>query len=276
MQADLATELAGFISRYPKLTVLVGAGCSTASGIPDYRDDDGAWKNAQPVQYADFVRDEHTRKRYWARSYAGWERMSRAEPNPAHFALADLEQKGFVETLITQNVDSLHRKAGSINVIDLHGVLDHVRCLDCDAITSRHEHQRNLHRVNPEWREGASDIAPDGDAVLSRTDFSDFTIPECTACRGILKPDVVFFGESVPASRVRDARQSIEATDALLVVGSSLMVFSGFRFAKQAHALEKPVAIVNRGVTRADDIATLKLAADCTELLPRVAGYVSA
>ena len=273
---QLAEQLSEFVLRHPRLTVLVGAGCSTASGIPEYRDDAGNWKHTRPVQYADFVQQERTRQRYWARSLVGWNRISSAHPNAAHLALAELEQCGYIEQLITQNVDNLQRKAGSYRVIDLHGVLNKVRCLDCDASISRGEQQRRLQRSNPHWDAAAHTVLPDGDAVLARSDFDRFLVPGCSNCNGILKPDVVFFGESVPASRVQAATDALARSDALLVVGSSLMVFSGFRFARLAAAANKPIAIVNRGVTRADSIATLKCSADCAELLPAVVEKIAA
>ncbi len=276
MTENFALELEQFISRHPKLTVLVGAGCSTGSGIPEYRDDAGNWKHARPVQFADFVRQPEIRQRYWARSFFGWSRISSARPNAAHIALAELEDIGHVEQLITQNVDNLHRKAGSSKVIDLHGVLENVRCLDCNAITCRDEHQKKLSELNPTWGAEIRSVAPDGDAVLSRSDFDTFVVPACRNCEGILKPDVVFFGESVPQQRVHAASDALARSDALLIVGSSLMVFSGFRFARNANAAGKPIAIVNRGVTRADDIAELKCSADCAELLSAVVQRIAA
>lgn len=276
MSDTLSSRLGEFIATNRRLTILAGAGCSTASGIPGYRDEEGNWKHTQPVQYADFIRHEHTRQRYWARSLIGWNRISSALPNQAHFALAELEDRGYVELLVTQNVDNLHRKAGSRSVVDLHGVLDQVRCLDCDAITLRADHQRRLAILNPGWGLEAAPAAPDGDARLSRSDFELFIVPECSNCGGVLKPDVVFFGESVPPCRVRSATDALLRSDALLIVGSSLMVFSGYRFARLANEAGKPVAIVNRGVTRADGIATLKCPADCSELLADVVQQLAA
>lgn len=268
-------QLGDFIFQHPNLTVLVGAGCSTGSGIPDYRDDAGNWKHAKPVQYQDFVQQVHTRQRYWARSLIGWSHIAAAHPNAAHFALAQLENAGYIDRLITQNVDNLHHRAGSRNVINLHGVLEKVRCLNCDAIVDRHKVQRQLQESNPDWEAELSAIAPDGDAVISRCDFDNFVVPDCLNCGGTLKPDVVFFGESVPAPRVQAATDSLSRSDALMIVGSSLMVFSGYRFARMARETGKPIAIVNRGVTRADDIATLKFSADCGPLLSMVAERIA-
>lgn len=269
-------QLGDFIFQHPILTVLVGAGCSTGSGIPEYRDDAGNWIHAKPVQYQDFVQQAQTRQRYWARSLIGWSRIAAAHPNAAHFALAQLENAGYVEQLITQNVDNLHHRAGSRNVINLHGVLENVCCLNCEAIVNRRKHQERLQKSNPDWEAELSAIAPDGDANLSRCDFDSFVVPDCLTCGGTLKPDVVFFGESVPAPRVQAATDSLSRSDALLIVGSSLMVFSGYRFARMAREAGKPIAIVNRGITRADDIASLKFSADCGPLLSMVAERITA
>lgn len=256
--------------------MLTGAGCSTASGIPEYRDDEGNWKHRQPMQFAEFVAHASARQRYWAQSFAGWERISNAKPNAAHNALAELEQRGIVSSVITQNVDSLHRAAGSKNIIDLHGALRRVRCLDCDRTDSRRTFQSRLRDCNPEWNALICAISPDGDAALSVEDFESFQVPTCAHCGGVVKPHVVFFGESVPALRVSRANEYLERSNALLVVGSSLMVFSGYRFARNASDAGKPIAIVNRGSTRADHLATHKLTADCTELLSAAAALLAA
>ena len=263
-----------FIGDNPRLTVLSGAGCSTSSGIPDYRDDEGNWKHTKPVQFADFSGSVTTRKKYWARSYTGWSRVGEAKPNAAHHALAKLEQAQYIECLVTQNVDNLPRAAGSRNIGDLHGVLDKVRCLNCDSITSRKEVQERMARLNPEWQADVDGYLPDGDALLRQQDYSEFVEPDCLECGGIVKPDVVFFGEAVPRERVTKVSESIERSDALLVVGSSLMVFSGFQFARHVVAAGKPLGIVNRGKTRADDMATLRVGGDCSAILERVAQQV--
>jgi NAD-dependent SIR2 family protein deacetylase len=264
-------SLREFFERNDSVTVVSGAGVSTASGIPDYRDRNGNWKNAQPVQYSDFIASEHTRKRYWARSFAGWQRMSTARPNVAHTALADLEAAGRIGCLITQNVDGLHSAAGSRNVIDLHGVLSRVRCLACRETQRRETWQDALRTLNPDWRAAVSALRPDGDAELDKEACMEFRIPGCRYCGGTMKPDVVFFGENVPRRRVAEAVGAVDASDALLVVGSSLMVFSGYRFARRAAELDKPIAIVNRGKTRADDLAQLKIDDDCRDVLARAA-----
>jgi len=269
-------RLVEFVRQRKNITVLSGAGCSTGSGIPDYRDEDGNWKNAQPVQFGDFVKSPAVRKRYWARSFAGWRRISKARPNAAHAALAKLEQSGHVQSLITQNVDSLHRMAGSRMVIDLHGVLHETRCLHCDTEGKRSDWQAILEENNPGWTPQVAAYTPDGDAELSDSDYLEFNVPDCPVCGGIIKPDVVFFGESVPAKKVNAATERLERSDALLVVGSSLMVFSGYRFAHLANAAKIPVVIINRGRTRADDIAVHKLSSDCAEVLPRLVDGLAA
>lgn len=273
----LATEsLVDFIREHSRLTVLTGAGCSTESGIPEYRDDDGNWKHRQPMQFAEFVNDERKRRRYWTQSFAAWHRMSNARPNPAHHAIATLERRGYVSGVITQNVDNLHQAAGSRHVIDLHGVLQRIRCLDCNETESRNAYQSRLQDSNPEWRASITAIAPDGDARISVDEIRSFDVPECLNCGGIVKPDVVFFGEPVPGSRIIKAKRMLQQSDALLVVGSSLMVFSGYRFARFASEAGKPIVIVNRGTTRADELATRKLTANCAELLPSAVSRLAA
>lgn len=265
--ASESITLADFLSRTQSLAVLSGAGVSTPSGIPDYRDRDGNWKHSQPMQYNEFVKKAGSRKRYWARSYLGWRRFSRARPNAAHRALADLEATGKVDTLITQNVDRLHTAAGSRRVIDLHGDLSKVRCVNCDRTQARSEYQQRLKDTNPKWHAEVFRYRPDGDAEIADDNHNDFSVAGCIECDGIVKPDVVMFGEAVPRIRVRDATAAVVRADALLVVGSSLMVFSGFRFARQAVEQEKPIAIVNQGRTRADEFAALKVEADCSHVL---------
>jgi len=247
--------------------VLSGAGVSTGSGIPDYRDHNGAWKHAQPIQYQDFTQNLPSRQRYWARSFLGWQRFSKARPNAAHFALAELETTGKVDRLITQNVDRLHSAAGSHRVIDLHGDLSKVRCLGCDSTRIRIDYQLELQGANEGWHAEVFRYKPDGDAEIADNGYQNFSVPDCRNCGGIMKPDVVMFGETVPKKRVQDAMTAVERADALLVVGSSLMLFSGFRFARQAAALQKPIAIVNQGRTRADDIASIKVEGDCAQAL---------
>lgn len=259
--------LSDFIERHAKLFVLTGAGCSTASGIPDYRDADGTWKRGRPIMLQDFLAHEHARKRYWARSVVGWRRMRTAQPNAAHHALAALEAQGRVELLVTQNVDGLHKAAGSRNVVDLHGRINVVRCMACGRRIARERVQDELVARNPAFAALDAIEAPDGDAALEGIDFAAFDVPHCAACGGLLKPDVVFFGESVPAERVQRAFAAAERADAMLVVGSSLMVYSGFRFAKAMAERAKPIAAVNLGRTRADDVVALKIAEPCAGAL---------
>jgi len=259
--------LSEFIARHPKLFVLTGAGCSTDSGIPDYRDANGDWKRTRPVMFQAFMSDLQTRRRYWARSLVGWRRFGHAQPNDAHRALARLGHQGRTEVLVTQNVDGLHQSAGSTDVIDLHGRLDQVRCMGCEQRSDREELQRRLLDLNPSWDRLDARDAPDGDADLDVLDFSGFGIPACTHCGGILKPDVVFFGESVPRERVTAAMVAVERADAVLVIGSSLMVYSGYRFAHAASKAGKPIAAVNLGRTRADALLALKVNQPCVSAL---------
>jgi NAD-dependent SIR2 family protein deacetylase len=268
-QADRMTaggSLQAFIDRHHRLFVLTGAGCSVNSGIPDYRDGDGKWKRLPPVTYQAFMGDEGTRRRYWARALIGWRRFREARPNDAHRALARLEAMGHSEIIVTQNVDRLHQAAGSVGVIDLHGRLDRVRCMDCEARLARDDMQDALSRLNPDWRARDAASAPDGDADLD-DDFSSFHAPSCRRCGGVLKPDVVFFGENVPPQRVGEAARHLERAEAVLIVGSSLMIYSGFRFVEQAARAGKPVAAINLGRTRADDLLALKVEQPCEAAL---------
>jgi len=273
--APEAQTLADFLGNINSLAVLTGAGVSTPSGIPDYRDRNGEWKHSQPIQYGEFVRSASARQRYWSRSYIGWQRFSKAAPNPAHDALARLEATGKVDIVVTQNVDELHTRAGSRNVIDLHGRLSKVRCLECDAIIERAWFQEALEAANSDWHASVTAIRADGDAELAEVDESDFNVPGCGVCGGMLKPDVVMFGESVPRARVQEAMDAVERADALLVTGSSLMVFSGFRFVRHASATGTPIAILNQGRTRGDDLAALRIDADCSKVLPQAAEAVA-
>jgi len=263
-------ELTTFLERHPRLFVLTGAGCSTESGIPDYRDAQGAWKRKPPVTYQAFMNDPGVRHRYWARSFIGWRWFRRARPNGAHEALARLEREGRVEKLVTQNVDRLHQTAGSQDVIDLHGRMDRMVCMTCGECVARQPFQLQLLERNPSWAHLDADAAPDGDADLEGHDFSAFDVPGCERCGGLLKPDVVFFGEKVPADRVTESMAALERADAMLVVGSSLMVYSGFRFALAAAKLGKPIVAINLGRTRADDLLALKVSWSCAEALAAV------
>ena len=260
-------DLLALLRTHPRWTVLTGAGISTASGIPDYRDAKGAWKRPAPVQFQDFMGAEATRQRYWARSLIGWPVFAQAQPNAAHQGLAQLEQAGHVHQLITQNVDGLHQRAGSSAVVDLHGRLDQVVCMQCRTLSPRADYQHALLAANGHWQHRHASAAPDGDADLSGVDFSAFVVPPCPLCGGIVKPDVVFYGENVPRERVNGALARLAESDALLVVGSSLMVMSGLRFVHAARAEGKPVAAINLGVTRGDALMNMKMEAPCAHVL---------
>ena len=268
-------SLVQLVTSAERLVVLTGAGCSTESGIPDYRDDEGQWKRSRPVLFEDFIAREPVRRRYWARSFVGWGPFSQAAPGAAHFALARLEALGLVKSLITQNVDGLHQRAGSSNVIELHGTLTPVSCLGCGQRHSRRSVQQRLDILNPAWRTICVDAAPDGDAQLDAADWEDFQVPDCERCGGLLKPDVVFFGERVPRDRVTHSMAELESADGLLVVGSSLMVFSGFRFAREAERRGIIIGAINRGRTRADPFLRFKVRTSCSDALARLLAKVS-
>lgn len=265
---DAALRLADFISRHDKLMLLTGAGVSTDSGIPDYRDAAGEWKRKQPVQHQDFMGNLLTRQRYWGRSLPGWPVIRDAQPNPSHHYLADLETRAHINLLVTQNVDRLHQRAGSLQVIDLHGRSDQVICTSCGYRCDRMETHTSCLELNPAYSQYQAEAAPDGDADLE-VDFSEFRVPDCPECGGILKPDVVFFGDNVPKERVETALNALQNSNALLVVGSSLMVYSGFRFCRRAHEWGKPIATLNIGRTRADELVSLKLDARIGSTLQR-------
>lgn len=254
-------DLRQFLSQHGRLFVLTGAGCSTESGIPDYRDVDGSWKRQRPIEYRPFMTDPLTRARYWARSLIGWRSFGRATANATHHALAQLERSSRISLLVTQNVDGLHQAAGSRKVIDLHGRLDRVICMACRHSFRRGPWQQHLESLNGSWSSLVAPVAPDGDADLEAVDFSGFVVPDCPLCGGIVKPDVVFFGERVPSWRHTQAMGALAESDAMLVVGSSLMVHSGYRYAVAAARIDKPVAAVNLGRTRADHLLALKVEA---------------
>lgn len=253
-----------FVERHPRLFVLTGAGVSTDSGIPDYRDANGDWKRPPPVTFQAFMGEHTTRQRYWARSLIGWRTIGQARPGPAHDALCTLEAAGRIELLLTQNVDGLHQAAGSRKVIDLHGRIDTVCCMACARRWPRAEWQETLRHSNPDWVALHAPAAPDGDADLDGVDFSTVVVPPCPHCAAegrvsIVKPDVVFFGENAPRERVQVAFDALARSDAMLVIGSSLMVYSGLRFVQAAVAAGQPVAALNLGRTRADELLTLKV-----------------
>ncbi len=260
-----------------RVLVISGAGCSTRSGISDYRDEAGGWKRPPPVQMQEFLTQEAARRRYWARSMLGWPVMARARPNPAHRALAALERIGVVAGVVTQNVDGLHQRAGHRRVLELHGALAEVVCLACGARSPRAELQRWLEAENAFVLGAPAAAAPDGDAdVGAELDLSAFRTPSCRTCGGLVKPDVVFYGDSVPRDRVARAYALVESADVVLIAGSSLMVYSSFRFCRRAHELGIPLVAVNQGVTRADPWLACKADADCAELLPSLAAALGA
>ncbi|WP_298251739.1 NAD-dependent protein deacetylase [uncultured Arthrobacter sp.] len=262
---DAVAVLAGL-----PLAVLTGAGLSTDSGIPDYRGPQSVKRS--PMTYQQFVGDESLRRRYWARNHVGWRHLRRADPNAGHAAVARMEERGLLTGLITQNVDKLHSSAGSSNVIDLHGTFDRVICLQCASVFPRSRVAEILEELNPGYLEresDAGDVAPDADADVD--DTGDFTMAPCPVCGGMLKPDFVYFGENVPKDRVAAAYGLVDAAGALLVAGSSLTVMSGLRFVRSAVKQGKPVVIINRGWTRGDEFATLKIEVGVSEALTYLA-----
>lgn len=261
-----------FLTQHSDVLVLTGAGISTGSGIPDYRDQNGNWKRKQPVQHQDFMGNHDVRQRYWARSLAGWPVMQLARPNDAHYSLSALEKGGFISQLVTQNVDRLHQKAGSHTAIDLHGRADEVICMQCSYREPRALTHERCAEANPAFAGLTASAAPDGDADLE-VNFDSFKVPGCPLCHGILKPDVVFFGDNVPRERVDSVFNALNESSALMVIGSSLMVYSGFRFAREAHLQKKPLLIFTQGKTRADELATVKIDA---EIVNTLAATVSA
>jgi NAD-dependent SIR2 family protein deacetylase len=285
-ESSAATEVGALVEalRGRRIVVLAGAGCSTESGIPDYRGGNGRKRSRPPIQYQEFVRSPEGRARYWARSAVGWPRFTAAQPNDGHRALARLETAGVLCGVITQNVDGLHQAAGSREVIELHGSLSFVRCLDCGVRLRRTEIQSRILDLNADWAEAIGphgdgpgvESAPDGDADLPSELVARFRVPGCGGCGGVLKPDVVLFGENVPRERVDAAWRMFDAADALLVVGSSLTVFSGRRFTYRAVETGVPIAIVNDGPTRADEFACVKLEARLGHVLPRLADALAA
>ncbi|SOD71072.1 NAD-dependent SIR2 family protein deacetylase [Jatrophihabitans sp. GAS493] len=271
-----AVALAEFLAQAePAAAVLGGAGMSTESGIPDYRGPSGSLRRHTPMQFQTFMKDAKARHRYWARSYLGWPAMKAARPNSGHRALADLQQGGVVSTIITQNVDGLHRVAGGsrADIIELHGGLERTVCLNCEAVGSRAWLEEALHAANPTFEAHIQRINPDGDADIAEEELDGFVMLDCPVCgSGPLKPDVVFFGETVPRPRVRQAFDAVDRAGALLVLGSSLQVMSGYRFVLHAAKAGKPVAIVNQGPTRGDAYADLRIDAPLGELLQVLAG----
>ncbi len=259
--------LLDLLQRY-RFVALTGAGMSTESGIPDYRGPGTLRRARQPMRYRQFIHDPEARRRYWARSTVGWPRIAQARPNPGHYALAELEATGYLTGVITQNVDGLHQQAGSRRIVELHGSLADVCCLTCGMRLSRAVLQQRLLELNPAFSVRDALIAPDGDADIPEALLTRFRVPACPRCEGVLKPHVVFFGENVPACRVEAAWGLFDQAEALLVCGSSLTVYSGYRFVLQAAREGKPVVIVNLGSTRGDHFACLRITRRTGQFLP--------
>lgn len=259
---------AAWYLRDRRIAVLTGAGISTESGIPDYRGPQGSMRTRRPIRYSQFISDPKGRRSYWARSAVGWPRAAAAAPNPGHFALARLEEKGLLTSIITQNVDGLHQQAGSRFVIELHGTLSVVICLGCGAREARASVQRRIEELNPGWERRSFELAPDGDAELPRSVVEEFQIPACSKCGGIIKPNVVFFGENVPKQTVEAAYEVVENAEALLVAGTSLAVYSGLRFLDRAAKLGLPAVVVNMGEVRGAHLAAIHVEAPLGKTLP--------
>jgi NAD-dependent SIR2 family protein deacetylase len=271
---ELVAEVADLVAG-GCVAALTGAGCSTESGIPDYRGGGTSRRARNPIQYRQFLDKPEHRRRYWARSCLGWRRMSQVEPNPGHRALARMEESGALRGIITQNVDGLHQAAGSRRVVELHGNLGGVRCLDCEARQSRTELQQRLEAMNPGWSGLSASPAPDGDSDLEHPQIEGFRVPGCRACGGRLKPEVVFFGENVAPAVVESAYGLLERSDALLVAGTSLAVFSGYRFVRRAAERGLPIVILNQGPTRGDEFADLQIGERLGLVLPALAGMLA-
>ena len=269
-ELEVLREIHGILAG-ERFALLTGAGLSTDSGIPDYRGPGAAPRT--PMTYQEFIGEPENRRRYWARNHIGWSHLRRADPNDGHAAVARLEHRGLLTGLITQNVDRLHEDAGSVNVVDLHGRFDQVVCLACHRRYSRTLLAGVLTELNPGFLEralaaGVVEMAPDADATVEDEDLIEsFIVAHCPACGGTLKPDFVYFGENVPKDRVERAYAMVDEAGALLVAGSSLTVMSGLRFARHAAKHGKPVVIINRGQTRGDELATIKLEAGVSEAL---------
>jgi NAD-dependent SIR2 family protein deacetylase len=275
IEADL-DALAGLLIPARKVLVLTGAGVSTDSGIPDYRGPDGE-RRVAPVRYHEFVRSAGVRRRYWARAFVGWRRFATVEANAGHHAIARLQSVGALGALITQNVDGLHQAAGSRGVVELHGALTAVVCLACGARSRRAALDARTRELNPNFHPGGGEVRPDGDIEVGEDDVAGFVVPRCLCCDAdLLKPDVVFFGESVPKPRVTRCCALTDAADALLVLGSSLRVYSGYRFVRRAAERGIPVAIVTRGSSRGDPMATVRLDAALGQVLPALADRLAA
>lgn len=268
---ELADDLYQQMAQAPYL-VLTGAGISTASGIPDYRDSDGVRRGSAPIMHQDFIASPATRKRYWARAMVGWRGVHQATPNPAHQALAALQGQGLISGVITQNVDGLHDVAGSRNVVELHGNLHRVVCLDCGMRLRRDDVQLLLEEQNPYLQDVHAVLAPDGDAQLAARFLEAFHMPHCPCCGSdLLKPDVVFFGGGVEPEQARAAWKAVEAAPGMLIVGTSLMAYSSFRLCQEMSRQGKRLLAINMGRTRADGLLSIKVTQPCEQVLPQIA-----
>ena len=247
--------------------VLTGAGISAASGVPTYRDDQGIWQRKPPVTHQEFMTSHKARQRFWLRNMVGWKFISQAQPNSAHNSLAALERAEAVSGIITQNVDGLHQRAGSCDTIDLHGRVDTIVCMNCGAKIARSALQPWMEAHNPSPAAYSASAAPDGDADIDTLDYSSMQVPSCEICGGVLKPDAVFFGDTIPKLRLADCQRKLESAGGLVVIGSSLSTYSGYRFCLWASRANKPIVIINQGVTRGDPLATAKITDNCASVL---------
>ncbi|CAH1801344.1 unnamed protein product [Owenia fusiformis] len=273
IQTEDVQKLQYFVSDAKQMFVMTGAGISTESGIPDYRSEGvGLYARStnRPVQYQDYVKSSTIRQRYWARNYVAWPRWSSTQPNQTHKTLADWENEGKIHWLVTQNVDSLHFKAGSKNLTELHGSTYRIMCLGCDNMFPRTQLQDMIAAENPNWSAASAEHAPDGDVALSPEQVAGFKVPNCNKCGGTLKPDITFFGDNVARDKVSFVFNKLEECDSVLVLGSSLQVYSGYRFLMRAAEQRKPIGIVNIGSTRADHLANVMVKAKCSDVLARI------
>lgn len=266
---DDLQRLQDFLADKRNLVVLSGAGISVGSGIPTYRDEAGNWKRSNPIQHQDFMSRKSARQRYWLRSYSGWPAVASAVPSPSHHVIAELERRKIVKMVVTQNVDRLHQHAGSRSVIDLHGRLDEVICMCCKKVIPRHDLQLKLTLLNPSFSQ-QGEIAPDGDAEVEEDSVPCVAVPTCENCGGILKPNVVFFGDNVNKSIVQRVYDGIDDSDGMLIVGTSLKVFSGYRFCRYAAHQGKPIASINPGLSRGDELIQTIVRSDSDDVLTPV------
>ena len=261
-----STTIQHLTHRRPWL-VLTGAGISAASGVPTYRDDQGIWQRNPPVTHQEFMTSHKARQRFWLRNMVGWKFISQAQPNSAHNSLVALERAEAVSGIITQNVDGLHQRAGSCGTIDLHGRVDTIVCMNCGAKIARSALQPWMDAHNPSPAAYSASAAPDGDADIDTLDYSSMQVPSCEICGGVLKPDAVFFGDTIPKLRLADCQRKLESACGLVVIGSSLSTYSGYRFCLWASRANKPIVIINQGVTRGDPLATAKISDNCASVL---------